>query len=95
MSFGNTAVPLRDGLASIVTYTDGSTDIGSWHQEVPAPGPEGCDNVDEGCGQIPSCFSRWSFQFPPNMQLATHASDCGNLAARIEQLTRLESLTYY
>jgi hypothetical protein len=38
MSFGNTAVPLRDGLASIVTYTDGSTDIGSWHQEVPAPG---------------------------------------------------------
>jgi hypothetical protein len=38
MSFGNTAQPLRDGLASIVTYTDGSTEIGAWHQEVPAPG---------------------------------------------------------
>ena len=28
----------HDGLGSIVTYSDGSTDIGSWHQEVPAPG---------------------------------------------------------
>jgi len=37
-SYGRTAVPLQDGLGSIVTYGDGSTDIGSWHQEVPAPG---------------------------------------------------------
>ncbi len=37
-SFGRTAVPLRDGLGSIVTYTDGYTDIGAWHQGVPAPG---------------------------------------------------------
>jgi hypothetical protein len=29
-------VPLRNGLASVVTYGDGSTDIGSWHHEVPA-----------------------------------------------------------
>jgi hypothetical protein len=38
MSYGRVAVPLRDGLASIVTYADGTTDIGSWHQELPAPG---------------------------------------------------------
>lgn len=37
-SFGRTAVPLRAGLGSVVTYTDGTTDIGSWRGEVPAPG---------------------------------------------------------
>jgi hypothetical protein len=37
-SYGRVAVPLRDGLGSIVTYADGSSDIGSWHQELPAPG---------------------------------------------------------
>jgi hypothetical protein len=37
-SYGRTAVPLRDGLGSIVTYADGSTDVGSWHREVPSPG---------------------------------------------------------
>jgi hypothetical protein len=35
---GRTAVPLRDGLGSIVTYKNGTTDIGSWHGEVPAAG---------------------------------------------------------
>jgi hypothetical protein len=39
-AYGRVAVPLRDGLASIVTYSDGTTDIGSWHQEVPAPGEQ-------------------------------------------------------
>jgi hypothetical protein len=38
MSYGRVAVPLSDGLASIVTYTDGTTDIGPWHRGVPAPG---------------------------------------------------------
>ncbi len=38
MSHGRVAVALRDGLASIVTYDDGFTDIGSWHRGVPAPG---------------------------------------------------------
>ncbi|MGI8713928.1 MAG: hypothetical protein ACR2NR_12280 [Solirubrobacteraceae bacterium] len=38
MSFGRVATPLRAGLASIVTYTDGYTDIGSWRREVPAKG---------------------------------------------------------
>ncbi|HEX2016352.1 MAG TPA: hypothetical protein VGN69_06625 [Solirubrobacteraceae bacterium] len=38
MSYGKVAVPLRDGLGSIVSYSDGTTDIGSWHQGVPAPG---------------------------------------------------------
>jgi hypothetical protein len=33
-----TAVPLRDGLASIVTYQDGTTQIGAWHGGVPEPG---------------------------------------------------------
>lgn len=37
-SFGRTAVPLSDGLGSIVTYTDGITNIGSWRHEVPASG---------------------------------------------------------
>jgi hypothetical protein len=37
-SFGRLAAPLSDGLGSIVTYTDGTTDIGSWHHEVPARG---------------------------------------------------------
>ena len=37
-SYGRVAVPLSDGRASIVTYTDGSTDIGTWHQGVPVPG---------------------------------------------------------
>ena len=31
-------MPLQDGVGSVVTYADGTTDIGSWHQEVPAPG---------------------------------------------------------
>ena len=35
---GRVAVALRDGLGSIVTYTDGVSDIGSWHGEVPAAG---------------------------------------------------------
>jgi hypothetical protein len=37
-SYGRVGDPLRDGLASIVTYSDGTTDVGSWNQEVPAPG---------------------------------------------------------
>jgi hypothetical protein len=34
------ARPLSDGLGSIVTYTDGSTDIRAWQQGVPAPGKQ-------------------------------------------------------
>ena len=37
VSGGRVAVALRTGLGSIVTYTDGTTDIGSWRREVPAP----------------------------------------------------------
>jgi hypothetical protein len=37
-SYGRDAVPLSDGLASVVTYTDGATDIGDWHRGVPVPG---------------------------------------------------------
>ena len=37
-SNGRVAVPLRAGLASIVTYANGSTDVGSWRGEVPAAG---------------------------------------------------------
>jgi hypothetical protein len=39
-SYGRVAVPLRDGVGSIVTYDDGTTDIGSWHQEVPPAGKQ-------------------------------------------------------
>ncbi|HLY49176.1 MAG TPA: hypothetical protein VKR21_08270 [Solirubrobacteraceae bacterium] len=37
-AYGRVAVPLRGGLASIVTYADGSTDIGIWKRDVPARG---------------------------------------------------------
>lgn len=40
MSYGRTAVPLRDGLGSIVVYADGRAEIGAWHQGVPAPGED-------------------------------------------------------
>jgi hypothetical protein len=37
-SYGRVAVPLRAGLGSIVTYKNGTTDVGSWRGEVPAAG---------------------------------------------------------
>lgn len=37
-SYGRVAAPLTGGLGSVVTYIDGTTDIGSWNKEVPAPG---------------------------------------------------------
>jgi hypothetical protein len=36
VSGGHVAAPLKDGLASIVTYSDGRSDIGAWHRGVPA-----------------------------------------------------------
>jgi len=36
VSGGHVAVPLKHGLASIVTYTDGRTDIGGWQAGVPS-----------------------------------------------------------
>ena len=38
MSGGQVAIPLKAGLASIVTYTDGTTDIGTWRAGVPSSG---------------------------------------------------------
>ena len=38
MSYGRVPVVLRPGLGSVVTYSDGSTDIGSWGSEVPTRG---------------------------------------------------------
>jgi hypothetical protein len=38
MSGGHVAVPLKAELASIVTYTDGTTDIGAWRAGVPSAG---------------------------------------------------------
>jgi hypothetical protein len=35
MSAGHVAAPLKAGIASIVTYTDGTSDIGAWHAGVP------------------------------------------------------------
>jgi hypothetical protein len=37
-SGGHVAVALKAGLASIVTYTDGTTDIGTWQAGVPSSG---------------------------------------------------------
>ena len=36
VSGGHVAVPLRRGLASVVTYTDGTTNIGTWGNGVPS-----------------------------------------------------------
>ena len=36
VSRGHVAAPLKAGLASLVTYSDGSTNIGSWHAGVPS-----------------------------------------------------------
>jgi hypothetical protein len=35
LSYGRTAAPLRGGLGSIVTYADGTTNIGAWGEGVP------------------------------------------------------------
>ena len=37
-SYGRVGAPLQAGLASIVTYADGTTDIGTWESQVPTPG---------------------------------------------------------
>jgi len=37
-SAGRTGAPLSTGLGSIVTYTDGTTDVGAWHEGVPSAG---------------------------------------------------------
>lgn len=37
-AYGREAAPLAPGRASIVTYSDGTTNIGSWDEQVPAPG---------------------------------------------------------
>jgi len=39
LSYGRVAAPLRGGLASIVTYRDGTTQIGSWNEGVPSGAP--------------------------------------------------------
>jgi len=38
MADGRAAVPLAAGLGSIVTYQNGTTEIGAWHEGVPARG---------------------------------------------------------
>jgi hypothetical protein len=38
LSYGRVAAPLSSGLGSIVTYRNGATQIGSWHEGVPATG---------------------------------------------------------
>jgi len=38
MSYGRLGAPLRAGLGSIVTYSNGYTDIGAWDRELPAGG---------------------------------------------------------
>jgi hypothetical protein len=37
-SYGRVAAPIRPGIGSIVTYSDGYTDIGTWGREVPSAG---------------------------------------------------------
>jgi len=36
LAYGRVGVPLTVGLGSIVTYRDGTTEIGAWHQGIPA-----------------------------------------------------------
>ena len=37
-SYGKVGAPVKPGLGSIVTYSDGTTDVGTWRNAVPAPG---------------------------------------------------------
>ncbi|HWX45528.1 MAG TPA: hypothetical protein VNY52_09425 [Solirubrobacteraceae bacterium] len=37
-AYGRVGVPLAAGLGSIVTYRNGTTEIGAWHRDVPARG---------------------------------------------------------
>jgi hypothetical protein len=37
-SYGRVASPVRPGLGSVVTYANGTTDVGAWRQGVPAAG---------------------------------------------------------
>ncbi len=39
-SYGREGAPLRPGLGSLVTYADGTSDIGDWQAGVPAPGKQ-------------------------------------------------------
>ena len=41
MSYGRVAAPLSNDLGSVVTYADGTTDVGSWHRELPRAGTAG------------------------------------------------------
>lgn len=38
LSYGRVAAPISSGLGSIVTYRDGATQIGTWHEGVPSQG---------------------------------------------------------
>lgn len=66
-SYGRVAAPLRSGLASVVTYSDGTTDIGSWGTEVPAHGKKVISVrqnltplIDHGAaGSSVSCVTCW------------------------------------
>lgn len=51
MAGGRVAVPLTAGLGSIVTYTDGRTQIGAWRQGVPASG-QSVDSVLQDLGLL-------------------------------------------
>jgi len=66
MAYGRVGYPLHYGLGSIVTYADGTTDIGSWHQEVPAPGHRVVSVrqnlsllIDHGTASNIGCLSCW------------------------------------
>jgi hypothetical protein len=65
-AYGHVAVPLQDGVGSIVTYSDGSTDIGSWHDEVPARGKHVASVrqnlqllIDHGVASNTGCLTCW------------------------------------
>ena len=65
-SSGRVGAPLESGLASIVTYGDGSTDIGAWDREVPAPDKRVVSVrqnlgllIDHGSAGDTSCLSCW------------------------------------
>jgi hypothetical protein len=45
MDAGRVAIPLSSGLASIVTYRDGGTQIGAWREGVPVRGHGGVSSV--------------------------------------------------
>jgi hypothetical protein len=82
MADGHVAVPLSAGLGSIVTYRDGSTQVGAWHEGVPVRGRAIVSvlqdlhlMLDHGspAATVESCASCWGATLGGGLEVARSA----------------------